>query len=80
MMIGMGLFWVVVIVGIIWLAHDGANLRRPPPEETALTILDRRFAEGDLSLDDYQRRREVLTGVAVERLDTAVPSDERERR
>jgi uncharacterized membrane protein len=80
MMIGMGLFWVVVVVGIIWLAHDGASLRRLPPEETALTILDRRFAEGDLSLDDYRSRREVLTGVAVPRLDPAVPADERERR
>lgn len=80
MMIGMGLFWVLVIVGIIWLAHDGATFRRLPPEETALTILERRFAEGSLSLDDYQRRREVLTGLAAPRHDPTVPSDERERR
>jgi hypothetical protein len=29
---------------------------------TALAILDCRFAEGALSLDDYHQRRDILTG------------------
>ena len=80
MMIGMGLFWIAVVVGIVWLVRDGIDLRRRPPEETALTILDRRFAEGALSLDDYHRRRDVLTGAAVPHLDIGARSAETERR
>jgi uncharacterized membrane protein len=30
--------------------------------ETPLEILDRRFAEGEISEEDYRARREVLTG------------------
>jgi len=37
----------------------------PPPEEPAIKespveILDRRFAEGEISADDYRARRELL--------------------
>ena len=46
MMIGMGLFWLAVILSFIWLIRDGTGRRLRPPDETALTILDRRFAEG----------------------------------
>jgi putative membrane protein len=80
MMIGMGLFWIAVVVGIVWLARGGIDLRRRPPEETALTILDRRFAEGALSLDDYHRRRDVLTGAAKPHLAKGARSAETERR
>jgi uncharacterized membrane protein len=64
MMIGMGLFWLAVIVGVVWLVRDGFDQRRHQPEATALAILDRRFAEGALSLDEYRQRRDVLTGPA----------------
>lgn len=65
MMIGMGLFWLAVILGFLWLVRDGLDRRQRPPEETALTILDRRFAEGAVSLDEYKQRRDVLTDAAV---------------
>jgi uncharacterized membrane protein len=65
MMIGMGLFWLAFILGFIWLVRDGLDRRQRPPEETALTILDRRFAEGAVSLDDFHQRRAVLTGAAM---------------
>ena len=61
MMIGMGLFWLAVIVGVAWLVRDGFDHRQQQPEETALAILDRRFAEGAVSLDEYRQRRDVLT-------------------
>ena len=64
MMIGMVLFWGAVILGIVWLVRDGAAGRNPPAGESALAILDRRFAEGAVSADDYQLRRDVLTGGA----------------
>ena len=62
MMIGMALFWGALIFGAIWLARDTAARRTRPHDESALKILDRRFAEGALSLDDYNQRRNVLAG------------------
>ena len=65
MMIGMGLFWLAVILGFVWLVRDGIEHRPQPAQETALSILDRRFAEGAVSLDDYRQRRDILTGAAA---------------
>ena len=58
MMIGMGLFWLATILGVVWLAHNSREQRQPEaPSDNALTILDRRFAEGALSIDEYKQRR-----------------------
>ena len=65
MMIGMGLFWLAVILGVVWLVRDGIERRQQPPQEAALSILDRRFAEGAVSLDEYRQRRDILTGAAA---------------
>jgi hypothetical protein len=78
MMIGMGLFWVAVIVGIVWFVRDGVDGRQRPRQETPLTTLDRSFAEGALSLDDYHQRRNVLTNAAAPRPDQDTSSDENE--
>ena len=65
MMIGMGLFWLAIILGVVWLVRNSAERRQHEgPSENAVTILDRRFAEGAVSLDEYQQRRDVLTGAA----------------
>ena len=79
MMIGMALFWSALIVGIVWLVHQGGGYRPPGHQETALTILERRFAEGALSLEDYQQRRNVLTDTSPSRSDRDISSDEKER-
>ena len=66
MMIGMGLFWLAIILGVVWLVRDSLDRRQPEvPSENALTILDRRFAEGTVSLDEYKQRRDVLTGATA---------------
>ena len=78
MMIGMALFWGAIILGLVWLIRDGDGRRQAGPEETALAILDRRFAEGALSLDDYHQRKSVLTGAAAPRPDQDISSDEKE--
>ena len=49
MMLGMALFWGAIILGFVWLVRDGFMRRPDQRDETALTILDRRFAEGALS-------------------------------
>ena len=65
MMAFMVLFWGAVILGIVWLvrgasgagAHSGTARKETPSE-----ILDRRFAEGAISAEEYHQRREVIAG------------------
>jgi putative membrane protein len=66
MMVMMVLFWGAVIAGIVWLIRGAAWGRsepdRPVNTESPAEILDRRFAEGDISEEDYRARRDVLAG------------------
>ena len=67
MMVGMVVFWAAVIFGAAWLIR-GATRSGPGPgegpltRETPLEILERRFAEGAISAEDYRARRDVLVG------------------
>lgn len=56
MMFFMVLFWAAVILGIVWLVRGWGRPRRETPTE----ILERRFAEGAISADDYYRRRKII--------------------
>jgi putative membrane protein len=68
MMIWMVLFWGAVIFGVVWLARGGSTgWSRAPRRETPLEILDRRFAEGAVSADDYHDRRDVITSGGARR-------------
>jgi putative membrane protein len=55
------LFWLAVIVGIVLLLR---SRRGGPPwrggRETGIDVLERRYAEGELSLEQYRERRSVL--------------------
>jgi putative membrane protein len=61
MMMGMVVFWGAVIVGIVWLARGSSLGSRTERRESPLEILERRFAEGDISADEYHERRQVMT-------------------
>jgi len=74
MMIGMALFWGAIILGIVWLIRNGTEPQQRQPKETALTILDRRFAEGAVSPEEYRQRRDVLAGTTMTRSDRGVSS------
>ena len=39
-----------------------AGAQPPPPRETPLEILARRFASGEISADEYERARDLLGG------------------
>jgi putative membrane protein len=56
------LLWILLIVGIVLLVRSRSE--RSPwtggGRETAIDVLDRRFAEGELSLEQYRERRSVL--------------------
>jgi putative membrane protein len=63
MILGMAVFWVAVVLGIVWLARGGSFATSARPRrETPIEILDRRFAEGAITADDYRERREVIAG------------------
>ena len=66
MMVAMLLFWGAIIVGIVWLIRGAASApwahERDVSKETPVEILERRFAEGEISEEDYRARREVLAG------------------
>ena len=55
------LVWIAVIATFFWLVR-GRRGWGPPRHSgpSALEILDRRFAEGDLSAQEYRDRRQVL--------------------
>lgn len=61
----MVVFWGAVILGIAWLIRGAARSGPAPAEttsrqESAVEILERRFAEGAITPDDYRARREIL--------------------
>ena len=60
MMILMALFWGAVIFGVIWLIRGSFDRRPEARSETPTEVLERRFAEGVISVEDYRARREVL--------------------
>ena len=76
MMVVMVLFWGAIIFGVVWLIRGVARGGPPPGErlarrESAVEILERRFAEGEISEDDYRARREVLANQATAAADGA---------
>ena len=64
------LFWAAVILGIVWLVRGGFEGRRESRDEartsTASELLDRRFAEGSISADEYRERRELIARATAE--------------
>jgi putative membrane protein len=58
------LIWILVIVGIVLLVRGRGGGWDPPgsgpSRETAIDVLERRFAEGEISLEQYRERRAVL--------------------
>ncbi len=59
------LFWGLVIFGLVWLVRTLTDHRGPfgrSPESSALDLLDRKLADGSISIEDYRERRELLKG------------------
>jgi putative membrane protein len=61
MAVGMVVFWALVIAGAVWLVREfrGSGSRGPERSE-ALSILDRRLAEGEISPEEYRERRDAM--------------------
>lgn len=79
MMLGMVVFWGGAIVLIVWLVRGGLDRPRTPVV-SATEILERRFAEGAITVDDYRARREVLENGATSGGEPKVPAGTGETR
>jgi len=60
------LFWLVIIGLVIWGAKAFTDNQRnrhapgPPAGESALDVLKKRYARGEISDDEYERMRRQL--------------------
>jgi putative membrane protein len=62
-LIFMLLIAALVILAIVWLVRNlSAGAGRHRGEPAALEVLDRRFAEGAISVEEYNERRRILGG------------------
>jgi len=67
MWLGMGLFWLILLGLIVWLVIrllPGSS--EPPtrtPGESAMEILDRRMANGEIDIETWQAQRAALLAV-----------------
>lgn len=58
-------FWIAVIVGIVFLIRwlvvsTGAGGRRVTSEDSALEILKRRYARGEIEKEEFEEKRKSL--------------------
>ncbi len=57
MMLGMVVFWGLVIFGVIWLLREAVGRGHHDP----LATLDHRLADGQISVKEYEQRKKALT-------------------
>jgi putative membrane protein len=60
--LGMLLFWALVIVGIVWVVRELGGSRQERDRNDPLDILKRRLAQGEISVEEYERSRQTLEG------------------
>jgi len=55
------LFWTALIILGIWAAASFLPGRQQPGSETALDILKRRYARGEITATEYEQMRKDLS-------------------
>ena len=60
-MVGMIAFWALLIWGAFYLASRAAP-PHAPSQDSALDILEQRFARGEIDRDELESRRRTLQG------------------
>jgi len=64
-LIMMGVFWILIIVAIIFLIRwlvvsSRAGSHGQKPEETALEILKKRYARGEINKEEFEQKKRDL--------------------
>ena len=57
----MVLFWVLVILGIVYLIQLIAKGSKKEETETALDILKKRYARGEITKEEFEKIKDDLT-------------------
>jgi putative membrane protein len=64
MMIGMVVFWAIFVIGIVYLVRHHVprmgDAHSTSSTTSAMGILKERFAQGELTEEEYTRRRKLL--------------------
>jgi putative membrane protein len=62
-MVGMLLFWGLIALAVVWGVRSFAGQRREDGGgATPMDVLDRRLADGSISIEEYEQRRRMLRG------------------
>jgi putative membrane protein len=58
---GWWIFWIVVIIALVIVFKRGLpNQSSKPPRETPLETLQRRYAAGEITIEEYEERKAHL--------------------
>lgn len=64
MLMGMGIFWILLIVAFIFLFKESLQRNRkdnPKSEASAMEVLKQRYAKGDIDRIEFeQKKRDLL--------------------
>ncbi len=61
MAFAMVVFWALVVLGVVWLVRSAAP-GRLGGRTTALELLERRLASGEISPEEFRERKGTLAG------------------
>lgn len=53
-------FWVVLVIALVFWVRGDSSARRDRPRETPHEMLRRRLANGDISAEEYEKRKVIL--------------------
>ena len=53
-------FWIAVVFGLVFWGRGGSPARRDRPRETPHEVLRLRLANGEISTEEYEKRKTVL--------------------
>ena len=53
-------FWIVVVIALVFWSRGGSSARRGRPRETPSEVLRRRLAGGEISTEEYEKRKAIL--------------------
>jgi putative membrane protein len=57
----MVLFWIAVILCAVWFVKSMAHARKDRAEESAIDIVKRRYAKGEITKEEFETMKNDLT-------------------
>ena len=60
------LFWILIIIGIVFLIRgivEQSRLESRSKDESALEILKKRYAKGEISKEEFEEKKRDILGI-----------------